>query len=145
MITHARSLRRVRTWLLIAAAAFAWTPASVRAQATVTLPLADNVGYLPSTMVVTAETDVTLVNLDPISSPDGAPHDMRSVRFRSNKNRPWCVNFPGTQKCPLIWSPLISAGEVTTVEGIADLTPGVAYEFFCSYHSTMRGTLTVQA
>lgn len=139
------ALLRGRAWFVIVAAAFALAPSQVRAQATVTLPLADNVGYLPSTMVVAKGAPVTLINLDPVSSPDGAPHDLRSVKFRSNKNRPWCVNFPGTQKCPLIWSALISAGETTTVLGIPDLTPGVAYEFFCSYHSTMRGTLTVQA
>lgn len=120
-------------------------PASAPAQAVVTLPLADNVGYLPRDLVVTAGAPVMLVDIDPLSSPDGAPHDLRSVKFRSNKNRPWCVNFPGTQKCPLIWSELINAGETTEVLGVGDLTEGVSYAFFCSYHSTMVGTITVRA
>lgn len=134
-----------RAHALLAAIALLAVPFPAHAQATITVPLADNLGYLPADLVVSADAPVTLVNLDPVSSPDGAPHDIRSVRTRATKDRPWCVNFPGRQACPLLWTPLILALETAEVRGIGDLTPGVAYEYYCSYHSLMRGTITVAA
>jgi plastocyanin len=46
---------------------------------------------------------------------------------------------PGT--CPMFWSRLISVGTTTEVFGLEHLTSGTAYEFLCSIHRMMRGTL----
>jgi azurin len=137
---------RMRTTLATIALALAAVPSSAGAQAVVTLPASDIYGFLPPNVVVTAATDAMLINIDPIASPAGAPHDVRSTATRATKNRPWCVNFPGTAKCPMLYTPLIGPGETAVIQGIADLTPGVEYEFFCTAHvSSMRGTITVVA
>jgi plastocyanin len=46
---------------------------------------------------------------------------------------------PGT--CPMFWSRLISIGSTTLVLGMEYLTSGQTYEFYCSIHRAMRGTL----
>lgn len=46
---------------------------------------------------------------------------------------------PGT--CPIFWSALIGVGRTTPVLGLEYLTSGTAYEFLCSIHRPMRGTL----
>lgn len=137
---------RIRTIIATAALAVAIIPAPGHAQAVVTLPAADITGYLPRDLLVTKGAQVQFINLDPIASPAGAPHDVRSELYRSTKDRPWCVNFPGTQRCPLLYTPLIGPGETAVVQGIADLKVGVAYDFYCTAHpSSMSGTITVIA
>lgn len=136
---------QIRSIILAAALAITLAPGASHANATVTLPASDNYGYLPTDLVVASGAEVTFLNLDPVASPDGAPHNVISRLFRTDKNRPWCVNFPGTAKCPLLYTPLISALETAPVQGVADLTPGVEYEFYCTLHSRMVGTITVLA
>lgn len=139
------SIMRIRTLVVALGLGAALIPSGAHAQATVSLPASDIYGFLPSQLVVTKGAAVTFVNLDPIASPAGAPHDVRSTSFRTTKDRAWCVNFPGTQKCPLLYTPSIGAGETTVVQGVADLTGGVPYAFYCTWHSEMKGTITVVA
>ena len=42
----------------------------------------------------------------------------------------------------LFGTPLIGLGESATVAGVEALAPG-EYEFYCSLHANMRGTITV--
>jgi plastocyanin len=46
---------------------------------------------------------------------------------------------PGT--CPMLWSRLIGVGATTPVLGLEYVTSGQTYEFLCSIHRLMRGTL----
>jgi plastocyanin len=45
---------------------------------------------------------------------------------------------------PLFSTPLIDLGETAPVEGLDRVTSGRAYEFFCSIHPGMRGTLSIR-
>jgi polyvinyl alcohol dehydrogenase (cytochrome) len=44
---------------------------------------------------------------------------------------------------PVFRSPLVSAGQISPIAGIDQLDPGV-YDFYCSLHTNMTGSLTVQ-
>ena len=44
----------------------------------------------------------------------------------------------------LFSTPLIGLGESTPVTGVEALAPG-SYEFYCSLHANMRGTINVTA
>ena len=50
----------------------------------------------------------------------------------------------GPEGKPLFHSKLIGLGEAADVEGVDRLQSGRSYEFFCSVHPGMRGTLAVQ-
>lgn len=110
---------------LTAGIALAGTPS--HAAAIVALPGAgvSPAGYPAPAAATAAGTAVTFVNLDPL-----AAHDVVSVAKK-----------PNTQ-LPLFKSALINAGETATVTGTAALRAG-DYDFYCSLHPNMTGTLTV--
>jgi polyvinyl alcohol dehydrogenase (cytochrome) len=62
---------------------------------------------------------------------DLAKHDVQSTELGPNGS-------------PLFSTPLIDLGETATVEGLDRVQAGRAYEFFCSIHPGMRGTLNVR-
>lgn len=68
-------------------------------------------------------------------------HDVVAKSAFRSADKPWCGNFP-QGKCPLFWSPLIGLAGETTVQGLEDAAPGT-YEFYCTIHASMRGTLVV--
>ena len=59
------------------------------------------------------------------------------------KKSPWCSGFD-RGKCPLFWSPTITTGESTEVQGLGGVKSGQQYAFFCSLHPGMKGTLIVR-
>jgi polyvinyl alcohol dehydrogenase (cytochrome) len=62
---------------------------------------------------------------------DVAKHDVTAVE-------------KGSDGRPLFFTPLIDLGETAPVEGLDRVTSGRAYEFFCSIHPGMRGTLSIR-
>jgi plastocyanin len=77
---------------------------------------------------------------------DVAPHnfvaDGAYLSKKAAKKQKWCTAFEG--KCPLFWSPQITAGESTEVQGLEALKSGDQYGFFCTVHPNMKGTLVVR-
>jgi plastocyanin len=78
---------------------------------------------------------VTLTNAD-VTSHDIVSKASRPVRVRYGKRY-------YTVRVPLFRSELAPSGAQKDVKGVASLKPG-SYEFFCSLHTAMKGTLIVQ-
>lgn len=77
--------------------------------------------------------DLTHVNVDI------AQHDVRSLDVRAPEDRPaWCGNLT---PCPLFTSELVGAGKTSRVRGLDGIEAGKTYEFTCSIHPNMFGTL----
>lgn len=93
-------------------------------------------GYAPPVVAVRKGGSLTYVNADV------APHDVVTDDVYGPDDQPWCRNYP-LNRCPLIWSNLISLGNSTPVLGLENVTPGATYAFTCSLHPNMRGTLVV--
>lgn len=89
-------------------------------------------GYLTPQVVSSAGTEVTFVNVDQTS------HDVTSRATKTVKVR-------GKRKqVPLFAAPITNgSGSTSTMPATASLKPGT-YDFFCSLHPGMKGTLTVQ-
>ena len=75
---------------------------------------------------------------------------VRPGHTRPAESAPWCTDprngfEPGA--CPLFWSDLIEGGpdSRTPVLGLGDAVVGKKYNFFCSIHPRMVGTLEVLA
>jgi plastocyanin len=109
---------------LAAATAFATAPSQASVIVAGPGAATPGVGYPVPVAVTQAGTEVTFVNLDPL-----AQHDVVSVAKKSNGQ-------------PKFKSALVNAGETSAVVGTATLTVG-DYDYFCSLHPTMTGTLTV--
>lgn len=71
------------------------------------------------------------LNADPT-----AFHDVVSVASRSATP---CARF--ASRCPVFFSDLVGVGEVSEVSLVG--VPGGSYEFFCTLHPAMRGTLQI--
>ena len=98
-------------------------------------------GFLPPVVVIEEGEGITYANVDV------APHDFVAdghfIPKKAARKVKWCSGFdPG--KCPLFWSPKIGAGETTEVEGLERLTSGDQYNFLCTVHPNMKGTLVVR-
>ena len=95
-------------------------------------------GFATPVVVTSVGGTITFVNSDI------APHNFVAaedyVPKKLAKKKEWCASFP-KGKCPLFWSPTISAGQQTDVLGLDLLKSGQTYSFFCSLHPNMRGTL----
>lgn len=95
-------------------------------------------GFATPVVVVAPGEELTFVN------GDVAPHNITAIdAFLSKKDAKkskWCSAFD-KGKCPLFWSPTITAGEQTTVEGLDRIVPGKQYAFICTLHPGMKGTL----
>lgn len=144
-------IKRLPTVAAVGVLLFATNPSPVPAQGALdgVITAVPRDTYLPDMIVVTRDGHVTYTNLDL------AEHDVvarvydnnfepRADYIRPDGSAPWCANYFGD--CPLFWSELIpGAGTSTAVLGIADTEVGKSYEFFCTIHQWMRGTLTVVA
>jgi plastocyanin len=105
----------------------ALAPSHAAANTVVAGPGGAITGYAtPQVVVVTAGGDATFVNADA-----AAPHDVRSVRNKSNGQ-------------PLFKSTVIDAGETAPIVGTGSLAAG-DYDFICTLHANMTGTITVAA
>ena len=100
-------------------------------------PGAQFAGYATPAMVVDVGGELTFAN------GDAASHDVVAVDAVGPDDQPWCGNAP-PGKCPLFWSKLIGVGGQTPVLGTENLESGESYEFFCTLHTNMRGTLVAQ-
>ena len=95
-------------------------------------------GFATPVVVTTVGGTVTFVNSDVASHNFIAAEDYVSKKLA--KKTEWCASYP-TGKCPLFWSPTITAGQQTDVQGLDLVKSGETYAFFCSLHPNMRGTL----
>ncbi|HEV7887131.1 MAG TPA: PQQ-binding-like beta-propeller repeat protein [Acidimicrobiales bacterium] len=98
-------------------------------------PGAFSAGYTTRAMVVQRGGSLTYANADI------AQHDVVSREY-GPATQAWCPRFPAG-KCPLIWSDLISVGTTTPVLGLENVKPGVQYNFYCTLHPNMQGTIVV--
>lgn len=102
------------------------------------------VGYTTPAVAVQKGDTVTLIHLDT------APHDVVAVEYGPD-TAPYCGTDvspqPGIQRrfplgaCPIFWTPLLTVSQTAAVEGLGNLVPGTTYNFFCSLHGNMKGTL----
>ena len=95
-------------------------------------------GFATPVVVTTVGGPLTFVNSD--IAPHNFVADEDFVPKKLAKKKEWCASF-AKGKCPLFWSPTITAGQQTDVLGLDLLKSGQTYSFFCSLHPNMRGTL----
>ena len=102
----------------------------------VTGPGGPYVNYTVPLIVVSQGDTLTFANLDAF------PHDV--VAREMGPNATWCADA-GFAKgaCPLFWTPLIGLGGSTTMLGLNKVEPGAQYEFYCTIHANMTGTMVV--
>jgi plastocyanin len=127
---------RLRALVLGAALSVATVPAGAEVKpVVVTLPGAWVTTYATQVVVVDAARAADYVNADI------ALHDVWSVATRpAGDASPWCAKF-ASAKCPVFYSELIPLAEITPILGLEDVVAGQFYEFYCSIHRGMRGTL----
>lgn len=98
-------------------------------------------GFVTPVVVTAPGEAITFANLDV------APHNfVASDAFlpkKLTKKAKWCSGFD-KGRCPMFWSQTINAGQTTAVEGVDFLESGAQYEFICTLHPNMRGTLVVR-
>jgi plastocyanin len=101
-------------------------------------PEAETVGFATPVVVVPQGQALTFVNADPASY----FHNLFSTeRLPKGTKEPWCASFaPG--QCPRFYSDTIEAGQTAPVTGVPKLAPG-SYDFVCTMHGSMMGTLIV--
>lgn len=122
----------------------------IAAFALVAVPLPTSAQVLPETQVLagpgawvsTYTTQVVAVEQGgdlAFTNADLMRHDVISTA-KGTDDAAWCDPYP-EGACPLFWSRLVGLGEETPVLGLDALEPGQTYEFFCSIHPGMTGTL----
>jgi plastocyanin len=94
-------------------------------------PQGSATNYLTPQVLTTAGSVVSLTNLDQTTH-DVTSRDTRTVVVKKKK-----------KKVPLFSSPIVAGGQTAAIPGTEDLKPG-DYDFYCSLHPGMTGTLTVQ-
>ena len=126
---------------LITACLVAMLPGSAHAAVAAAGPGGFAAGFATPVVVVAKGESLTFAN------GDVAPHNVTAVdAFLSRKDAKkakWCSAFD-KGKCPLFWSPTITAGEQTEVEGLDRIEPGKQYAFICTVHPNMKGTLVAR-
>ncbi len=98
-------------------------------------PGAFQAGYATPVSAVAPLGGLTFHNLDV------PPHNVVALDATGPDENPWCDPYP-TGECPAFWSELVGAGETAEVVGVDALDPGT-YEFYCTVHPWMTGTLLV--
>lgn len=108
-------------------------PARAAAHVAVAPVGASVVGFATPVVVAAKAAPLTFVNLDQIR------HDFVATK-RAGGSGPWCSRYPAGA-CPVFWTDLIGGGTTAPVQGTANLTSGERYEFVCTVHGVMKGTL----
>jgi plastocyanin len=76
---------------------------------------------------------------------DVQPHNVVALgsylKKKVAKKTAWCKGF-GLTKCPVFWSKTVPLGGQTEV--LLSKTPAGQYQFYCTIHPGMKGTLVVQ-
>ncbi|MGH2729256.1 MAG: cupredoxin domain-containing protein [Actinomycetota bacterium] len=131
-------MRRIGLVVLVAALTLA-TAAPAHAVVAAAGPGAYVAGWATPVVVAQSGGDVTVVN------DDVAPHNLVAsedyLPAKVAKKTAWCSAFK-KKSCPLFWSETITIGETTQVQGLENIATG-QYEFFCSIHPGMTGTLVI--
>jgi len=113
--------------------------------------------YTPTTVYISKAQGLHYVNLD-TEWHDVVAHGAT----RPNRSAKWCKYYPidpehpDIQTCPLFWTPLKPPGgsdpqgvadgkSDTRVLGLEDTKVGSTYDFYCSIHPWMVGTIQVVA
>jgi plastocyanin len=96
-------------------------------------------GFATRVVAIQEGEGVTFYNFD--IAPHNFVADGAYLSKKAAKKAKWCSAFDG--KCPLFWSPQITAGESTGVEGVDALKSGDQFGFYCTVHPNMKGTLVV--
>jgi plastocyanin len=132
------TLHRPHLLLVAAAAAVAAVAAPSSAQPlpegasqVLSGPQGSATNYLTTQVVTTAGSVVSLTNLDQTTH-DVTSRDTRTVVVKKRK-----------KQVPLFSSPIVAGGQTAEIPGTEGLKPG-NYDFYCSLHPGMTGTLTVQ-
>ena len=127
--------RRIRIAVVASLAGIAAFGLAPGAQAQVVVTAGFN--YVPAAVVVSNDVPAYYVNADAL------PHDVVALdAVRPDNSADWCVGLdPGT--CPLFWTPVLTTGGTSEIFGVADAAPG-SYQFTCTQHSYMVGTLIVE-
>jgi plastocyanin len=98
-------------------------------------------GFVTPVVVTAPGEGITFANFDV------APHNfVASDAFlpkKLTKKAKWCSGYD-KGRCPMFWSQTINAGQTTEVEGVDFLESGAQYEFICTLHPNMKGTLVVR-
>ncbi len=98
-------------------------------------------GFATPVVVIAEGEGITYANAD--IAPHNVVADGLFLSKKAAKKARWCSAFDkGT--CPLFWSPTITAGETTEVEGLEVLESGNQYPFLCTLHPGMKGTVIVR-
>ena len=134
-----RIVTTVLTATVVATAVLSASPA--RAAVAVTGPGGFAAGFLPPIVVIAEGEGVSYTNAD-IAPHNFIAEDAFVAKKREKKSK-WCSSFD-KGRCPLFWSPTITAGESTEVLGLEAVRSGDQYAFFCSVHPGMKGTLIVR-
>jgi plastocyanin len=103
-----------------------------------TLPGGDTAGYVPPVVPADRSGTLTYVNLDI------KRHNVVATEAGPD-TQPWCAVFYPGKPCPVFWSELIGTGKTTPVLGLANVVTARPYEFVCTIHPGMKGTLIAVA
>ncbi len=132
-----RRLSTVTAALLVVLAIV--TPASAAEVATA--PGGFLAGFLPPVVVIAEDEGITYTNAD--IAPHNFVADNAFLSKKAAKKAKWCSSFD-KGRCPLFWSPTIATGESTAVSGLEALASGDQFQFLCTLHPNMKGTLVVR-
>lgn len=129
-------LARIMVGVSLLALAGSAQPASAAEVVFVAGPGGPFVNYTVPLIVVSQGDTLTYANVDVFL------HDV--VAREKGPNAKWCAEAGfGKGECPVFWTPLIGLGASTTMRGLDNVEPGTQYEFFCSIHVNMVGTMVV--
>lgn len=133
MSSHRPRLLLVASTVAVAAFALpaAAQPLPEGASQVVSGPQGSATNYLTPQVVTTAGSVVSFTNLDQTTH-DVTSRDTRVVVVRKKK-----------KTVPLFSAPITSGGQMSEIPGTEALKAG-SYDFYCSLHPGMTGTLVVQ-
>ena len=101
----------------------------------VAAPLSSVFGFATPVTVASAALGLEFVNLDT------TVHNVAAVEHGPDSN-PWCARYGYQQgSCPLFRSDDIGNGATSEVFGVDALVQGQTYDFVCTYHGAMKGSL----
>jgi len=107
----------------------------------VTAPGGFLAGFIPPVVVIAEGEGINYTNADVAQHNFVAADAFLSKR--AAKKAKWCSGFD-KGRCPLFWSPTIATGEAAEVSGLQRVKAGDQYEFLCTLHPNMTGTLIVR-
>ena len=136
--------RNLKALLFAGVLAAAMTGAANNAGAAVNtiaaVPGSFQAGYVTPAAVAVKAAPVTFANGD--IQPHNVVAKGKYLSKKAASKASWCKGY-GATKCPVFWSKTVPLGGSTPVLGIDKLKAG-QYNFYCTIHPGMKGTLVVQ-